>query len=40
MRRAGQVRRRMTFLAASVNLWYWLVSDRSNLRSKIECDAM
>ena len=23
-----------------MNLWYRLVADRSNLRSKIECDAM
>ena len=28
------------FLAAAINLWYRLVEDRSNLRSKIECDAM
>ena len=29
------MRRRMT-----INLWYRLVAERSNLRSKIECDAM
>ena len=28
------------FLAAAVNLWYRLVADRSNLRSKMECNAM
>ena len=28
------------FLAADINLWLRLVEDRSNLRSKIECDAI
>ena len=28
------------FLAAAINLWQRLIEDRSNLRSKIECDAM
>ena len=40
MRMTGQVRRRITFFAAAINLWLRLVADRSNIRSKIECDAM
>ena len=38
MSRVKQVRRKMN-LAAAINLWQRLLEDRSNLRSKIECDA-